>query len=86
MVDRGGGALDGYVLLSHEKATRIRCWDTLEKAFRENLLVAGRVLGRIKGGLSVDVGVKAFMPGSQVDTRPVHNLDSFIGQDIRSNS
>ena len=82
MVDRGGGEIDGYVLLSHEKATRIRCWDTLEKAFRENLLVAGHVLGRIKGGLSVDVGVKAFMPGSQVDTRPVHNLDSFIGQDI----
>ena len=82
MVDRGGGEIDGYVLLSHEKATRIRCWDTLEKAFRENLLVAGRVLGRIKGGLSVDVGVQAFMPGSQVDTRPVHNLDSFIGQDI----
>ncbi|MDP2998900.1 MAG: 30S ribosomal protein S1 [Bryobacterales bacterium] len=82
MVDRGGGEIDGYVLLSHEKAARIRCWDTLEKAFRENLLVAGRVLGRIKGGLSVDVGVQAFMPGSQVDTRPVHNLDSFIGQDI----
>ena len=82
MVDRGGGEIDGYVLLSHEKATRIRCWDTLEKAFRENLLVAGHVLGRIKGGLSVDVGVQAFMPGSQVDTRPVHNLDSFIGQDI----
>ena len=82
MVDRGGGEIDGYVLLSHEKATRIRCWDTLEKAFRENLLVAGHVLGRIKGGLSVDVGAKAFMPGSQVDTRPVHNLDSFIGQDI----
>ncbi len=82
MVDRGGAEIDGYVLLSHEKATRIRCWDTLEKAYRENLLVAGRVLGRIKGGLSVDVGVKAFMPGSQVDVRPIHNLDSFIGQDI----
>jgi small subunit ribosomal protein S1 len=82
MVDRGGAEIDGYVLLSHEKASRIRCWDTLEKAFRENLLVAGHVLGRIKGGLSVDVGVKAFMPGSQVDARPVHNLDSFIGQDI----
>jgi small subunit ribosomal protein S1 len=82
MVDRGGAEIDGYVLLSHEKASRIRCWDTLEKAFHENLLVAGHVLGRIKGGLSVDVGVKAFMPGSQVDARPVHNLDSFIGQDI----
>ncbi|MBI4875586.1 MAG: 30S ribosomal protein S1 [Acidobacteria bacterium] len=82
VVDRGGVEIDGYVTLSHERAARIRCWDTLEKAFKENLLVAGRVLGRIKGGLSVDVGVKAFMPGSQVDARPVHNLDSYIGQDI----
>jgi small subunit ribosomal protein S1 len=60
----------------------LRCWDTLEKAYREGLLVSGRVLGRIKGGLSVDVGVPAFMPGSQIDARPIHNPESFIGQDI----
>ncbi len=82
MVDRHGAEVEGYILLSHEKASRIRAWDTLEKAFREHLLVSGRVLGRIKGGLSVDVGVEAFMPGSQVDVRPLHNLDGFIGQDI----
>ncbi|MCL4396409.1 MAG: 30S ribosomal protein S1 [Chloroflexi bacterium] len=82
MVDRHGPEPEGYILLSHEKASRIRAWDNLEKAHREQLLVSGRVLGRIKGGLSVDVGVKAFMPSSQVDVRPVHNLDSFIGQDI----
>jgi small subunit ribosomal protein S1 len=82
MIDRHGPEVEGYVLLSHEKANRVRAWDTLERAFRENLLVSGRVLGRVKGGLSVDVGVKAFMPSSQVDVRPVHNLDSLIGQDI----
>lgn len=82
MIDRGGPEPEGYVLLSHEKASRIRAWHNLEKAYREGLLVSGRVLGRVKGGLSVDVGVKAFMPSSQVDVRPVHNLDVLIGQDI----
>ncbi len=82
MIDRHGQEPEGYVLLSHEKASRVRAWDNLEKAHRENLMVSGRVLGRVKGGLSVDVGVKAFMPSSQVDIRPMHNLDSFIGQDI----
>lgn len=82
MVDRGGAELEGYILLSHEKATRLRAWENLEKAFREGLLVSGRVLGRTKGGLAVDVGVRAFMPGSQLDIRPAHNLDAFIGQDI----
>ncbi len=81
MIDRHGPEPEGYVLLSHEKASRIRSWDNLEKAHREGLLVSGRVLGRVKGGLSVDVGVKAFMPSSQVDVRPLHNLDVLIGQD-----
>jgi len=81
MVDHRG-EVEGYILLSHERAARIRAWDNLEKAFRENLLVSGRVLGRIKGGLMVDVGVKAFMPGSQADSHPVHNLDALIGQDV----
>jgi small subunit ribosomal protein S1 len=82
MVDRHGPEPEGYVLLSHEKASRLRAWDNLEKAHKEGLLVSGRVLGRIKGGLSVDVGVKAFMPSSQVDVRPTHNVDAFIGHDI----
>jgi small subunit ribosomal protein S1 len=82
MIDRHGPEPEGYVLLSHDKATRLRAWDNLEKAHREGLLVSGRVLGRVKGGLSVDVGVKAFMPSSQVDVRPTHNLDAFIGHDI----
>jgi len=82
MVDRQGVQPEGYILLSHDKATRLRHWDNLEKAHRDALVVSGRVTGRIKGGLSVDVGVPAFMPGSQIDTRPIHNLDSLIGQDI----
>ena len=73
---------EGYVLLSHEKARRVRVWDDLEKAFQDQLTISGRVLERVKGGLTVDVGVRAFMQGSQVDLRPVHNLDSFPGQDI----
>jgi len=82
MIDRQGPQPEGYILLSHQKASRLRSWDNLEKAHRDGLVVLGRVTGRIKGGLSVDVGVPAFMPGSQIDPRPMHNLDSFLGQDI----
>jgi len=73
---------EGYVLLSHTRAARLRIWDNLEKAHNEQLVISGHVLGRVKGGLAVDVGIKAFMPGSQADPRPVHNLDSLVGQDI----
>ncbi|MBI1896558.1 MAG: 30S ribosomal protein S1 [Acidobacteria bacterium] len=82
MVDRSGGTVEGYVLLSHRKARRIRAWENLEQAFSKGLTISGRVLGRVKGGLAVDVGVQGFLPASQVHTRPVHNLDSFVGQDI----
>src|SRR5277367_4609025 len=82
MVDRQGIQPEGYILLSHQKASRLRSWENLEKAHRDGLVVSGRVTGRIKGGLSVDVGVPAFMPGSQIDTRPSHNLDSLLGQDV----
>lgn len=82
MVDRTGPQPEGYILLSHERASKLRSWDNLEKAHRDGLIVSGRVLGRIKGGLTVDVGVVAFMPGSQVDVRPLHNLETFVGKDI----
>jgi small subunit ribosomal protein S1 len=82
MVDHTGERVEGYVLLSHEKASRLRIWADLEKAAAEQLVISGRVLERVKGGLSVDIGVPAFMPGSQADARPVRNLDIFIGQDI----
>jgi small subunit ribosomal protein S1 len=74
--------LEGYVLLSHTRAARLRIWDNLDKAYENQLVLSGRVLGRVKGGLAVDVGIKAFMPGSQADPRPVHNLDSLVGQDV----
>ena len=78
----GGYTAEGYVQLSHEKAARLKIWDNLERALTEQLTISGRVLGRVKGGLSVDIGVRAFMPGSQVDPRPIRNVDQFIGQDI----
>src|SRR5258708_36410425 len=82
MIDRSSQQPEGYVLLSFSKASRLRIWDNLERAMREQLLVSGRVTERTKGGLMVDVGVPAFMPGSQVDLRPIHDLDLFLGQDI----
>jgi len=82
MIDRSGPPPEGYVLLSFSKASRLRVWDNLERAMREQLLVSGLVTERTKGGLMVDVGVPAFMPGSQVDLRPIHDLDQFLGQSI----
>jgi small subunit ribosomal protein S1 len=81
MIDHGEQP-EGYTLLSHAKAARVRVWDNLEKAYADQLVILGHILDRVKGGLSVDVGIEAFMPGSQVDPRPVHHLDSFIGQDV----
>jgi len=82
MIDRSAPQPEGYVLLSFSKASRLRIWDNLEQAMRDQLLVSGRVTERTKGGLMVDVGVPAFMPGSQVDLRPIHDLDQFLNQDI----
>jgi small subunit ribosomal protein S1 len=82
MIDHSGEPVEGYVLLSHTRAARLRIWDHLDKAQQEGLVLSGRVLGRVKGGLAVDVGIKAFMPGSQADPRPIHNLDALVGQDI----
>ena len=81
--DRNNASSDGYVLLNYERANRHRVWDVLEAAHRDTQVVTGRVTGRVKGGLEVDVGVKAFMPSSQLDLRPIHNLDSYTGQDIQ---
>jgi small subunit ribosomal protein S1 len=73
----GGGESDsGMINLSKEKADRQKIWNSLE----EDAVVEGRIVNRIKGGLSVDIGVNAFLPGSQVDLRPVRNLDKVIGE------
>jgi len=74
---------EGYVVLSREKAEKMKIWDEVEKAFQDKKVVIGRVIERIKGGLAVDIGVRAFLPGSQIDVRPVRNLDALRGQELR---
>ena len=74
---------DGHIVLSREKAEKMKIWDEVEKAYAEKKIVIGQVIERIKGGLAVDIGVRAFLPGSQIDVRPVRNLDSLRGQELR---
>jgi small subunit ribosomal protein S1 len=74
---------DGYLVLSKDKAEQIRVWDRIERAYKDNSVTSGRVVEKVKGGLSVDIGVRAFLPGSQVDIKPVRNLDHLVGQEIR---
>lgn len=73
----------GYVVLSREKAEKMKIWDEIEKAYNDQKVVIGHVIERIKGGLAVDIGVRAFLPGSQIDVRPVRNLDSLRGEELR---
>ncbi len=73
---------NGYVVLSKDKAEKMKVWDEVEKSYRSGSTVRGRVIDRIKGGLAVDIGVKAFLPGSLVDVKPVKNLESLRGRDL----
>jgi small subunit ribosomal protein S1 len=73
---------EGYLVLSHERAKRLKVWDDIEKAYNEKTCIKGRVVERVKGGLSVDIGARAFLPGSQVDLKSVRNLDGMKGQEI----
>ena len=73
---------DGQLVLSKEKADQMKAWDEISKAVERDEIVRGAVLARVKGGLSVDIGVKAFLPGSQVDLRPVKNLEKLIGETL----
>ena len=73
---------EGGYLVSYEKAQRLRVWDTIEKAANDKTPVTGTVVSRVKGGLTVDIGIKAFLPGSQLEIRPVRNLDTYLGQQI----
>ncbi|MGE3540815.1 MAG: 30S ribosomal protein S1 [Candidatus Tectimicrobiota bacterium] len=74
---------EGQVILSKEKANRIKIWDDISKKYDNNDVVEGSVIARIKGGLTVDIGLKAFLPGSQIDLRPVRNLDKLIGERLQ---
>src|SRR5439155_3980334 len=73
---------DGHIVLSKEKAEKVKVWEDVEKAYNDNAIIRGRVIERIKGVLSVDIGIRAFLPGSQIDVRPVKNLDSLRGKEI----
>ncbi|MDE3148684.1 MAG: S1 RNA-binding domain-containing protein, partial [Acidobacteriota bacterium] len=73
---------EGGYLVSYERAQRLRVWDTIEKAASDKSPIMGTVVSRVKGGLTVDIGLKAFLPGSQLEIRPVRNLDGYLGQQI----
>ena len=73
---------EGGYLVSYEKALRHKVWDKLEEAANTRIPVKGMVVSRVKGGLTVDIGIKAFLPGSQVEVRPVRNLDAYVGTEI----
>jgi small subunit ribosomal protein S1 len=76
-----GEAEEGYINLSFLKAQKLRAWDDIEKAYSENQPIHATVVERTKGGVTVDInGARAFLPGSQIDLRPVHNLDGMKGQ------
>lgn len=68
----------GDMILSRERAEMLRAWDRISVAYENGEIIEGIIMSRVKGGLSVDIGVKAFLPGSQVDLRPVRNLDKLI--------
>lgn len=71
---------NGMVVLSKDKADMLRAWDDISRAAENEEIIEGTVISKVKGGLSVDIGVKAFLPGSQIDLRPVRNMDQFIGK------
>ncbi|MGV8075650.1 MAG: 30S ribosomal protein S1 [Syntrophobacteraceae bacterium] len=70
---------DGSIHLSKEKAAKIKVWDDISRIYNDDGLIEGKVVAKVKGGLAVDIGVQAFLPGSQVDLRPVRNLEHLIG-------
>jgi len=82
-VQRTGERKDGYVILSYQKALRRRTWEKIDAAYKDKETIAGKVVDRIKGGLVVDIGVRAFLPGSQYDLRPTQNLDNLVGTEVQ---
>jgi small subunit ribosomal protein S1 len=82
-VQRTGEHKEGYLIVSYQKVLRRRTWERIDAAFKNKETVTGKVVDRIKGGLVVDVGVRAFLPGSQYDLRPTQNLDNLLGQEIQ---
>jgi small subunit ribosomal protein S1 len=73
---------EGRIILSKEKAARVKIWDKVEEAYKNHDTVRGKIISRVKGGLSVDIGVQAFLPGSQADMRPVRDLGTLVGAEL----
>lgn len=73
---------EGNLILSRNKAAKLKVWDEIKHACETNTPIKGKVIEKVKGGLSVDVGIPAFLPGSQVDVRPIKDLDKFVGQTL----
>jgi len=73
----------GLVNLSKEKADKFRVWEEISRAWNEDQVIEGKVVSRVKGGLNVDIGIMAFLPGSQVDIRPLRNLEKLIGSTFK---
>jgi small subunit ribosomal protein S1 len=76
--------IEGRVVLSKEKADKIKIWDEVQKAYDEDTIISGMIVDRIKGGFAVDIGIRAFLPGSQVDLRPIKDADNLLGQTIET--
>ncbi len=72
---------EGVIRLSKEKAAKIKVWDKIREIYENDGTVKGTILSRVKGGLSVDIGLQAFLPGSQVDLRPIRDMDSLVGME-----
>jgi small subunit ribosomal protein S1 len=81
-VQRTGERKEGYALVSYQKVLRRRVWEKIEAAFKAKETLTGKIVDRIKGGLVVDIGVRAFLPGSQYDLRPTQDLDHLAGEEI----
>jgi len=71
------------VILSKEKAAKVKVWEDIKKSYDEDRIVEGVIVNRVKGGFSVDIGVQAFLPGSQADLRPIRNLDEMVGKTFK---
>jgi small subunit ribosomal protein S1 len=82
-VQRTGEHKDGFTILSYQKVLRRRTWEKIEAAYKAKETITGKVVDRIKGGLVVDIGVRAFLPGSQFDLRPTQNLDDLTGTELQ---
>jgi small subunit ribosomal protein S1 len=78
-------SIDGNVILSYEKARALKAWDSITQYYEENKPIEGTVTHKVKGGLSVDIGIPAFLPGSQIDLQKVMDFDQYLGQSITAN-